>query len=663
MTEPIHYGATAEEWLQFDFALGLTEDILPVVSNPNAPVSPQSKIKQIGKVPSRYNNQRQITGISNWTQHQATSAEVDLWSKEPDYGICLQTRNIRAFDIDIEDPDKVQAIIEHIGGHLHWLGLPCRSRTNSNKCLLAFRLAGQYPKRILKTSAGILEFLGNGQQFIAAGTHSSGVRYEWDWQNHADFPELNETEFESLWASLAAKFSTSEPQTFSLRNPPSDPSAAVEAALRDPVAQYLGELNLVTGVGREGQVFITCPFAHEHTEQIEGGSSTAYLAAETRDYDRGHFRCLHAHCADRKDEEFLDALNYRSRDFDVLPDPENFGDKIDKLSTDAEGKPIRFQPESWESFSSRPPPKWIIPGIIPQAELCVIYGASGSGKTFMALDIAFAIARGAPWRGKPTRQGRVIYICAEGIGGFRNRIKAYAHQYQLAAGSTPLSVIAGVPNFLLKDDALAVAKAIGRADIVIVDTFAQVTAGGNENSGEDMGKALAHCKGIHTATGALVILIHHAGKDETKGARGWSGIRAAADAEIEVYRLASGNGAKVTKQKDADDSESWGFKLSPIVIGEDENGHDISSCYVEYNDAAPTRGAKGEKRGYWQECILKSFDDLGGIPNMDTAIIEQAISTAPGEPHRKRAQAKRALQSLVKDDYFTCQNNLISRPL
>ena len=78
-------------------------------------------------------------------------------------------------------------------------------------------------------------------------------------------------------------------------------------------------------------------------------------------------------------------------------------------------------------------------------------------------------------------------------------------------------------------------KAMGGADLVIIDTFAH-TLIGNENSGEDVGLAIKHCKGIHTATGAMVLLIHHSGKDASKGARGWSGLRAAADVELCVTR-------------------------------------------------------------------------------------------------------------------------------
>ena len=122
---------------------------------------------------------------------------------------------------------------------------------------------------------------------------------------------------------------------------------------------------------------------------------------------------------------------------------------------------------------------------------------------------------------------------------------------------------------------------------VVIDTLSATTPGGNENSGEDMGRVLSHCKLLHRKTGALVVLIHHSGKDATKGARGWSGLRAAADAEIEVTRNGDFRAATVTKLKDAGDFEQFSFKLNVVPLGNDADGEPVSSCVVEHIDAAP----------------------------------------------------------------------------
>lgn len=265
----------------------------------------------------------------------------------------------------------------------------------------------------------------------------------------------------------------------------------------------------------------------------------------------------------------------------------------------------RFQVMHASKFSQGAAPTWVIKDVLPQAELVVLYGASGSGKSFLALDMAAAIARGVPWRGKKVRKGRVAYIAAEGAGGFRKRLTAYGQHNQFDLAGMDLGVIHAAPNMMQIQDAVDVAKAVkawGGADVIIVDTFAQVMPGANENAGDDVGKALTHCKRIHESTGAMIVLIHHAGKDASKGARGWSGLRAAADAELEVAREAAGRTLRLTKSKDGEDGMVWGFDLEVVKIGVDEDLDPITSCVV-IEAAVPVGGISDRKLNKNQQVV------------------------------------------------------------
>lgn len=334
--------------------------------------------------------------------------------------------------------------------------------------------------------------------------------------------------------------------------------------------------------------------------------------------------------------------------------PEEFDVVADDATTKVKKKAARFTPMPFAEFIGRPPPTWIVKGVIPRAGLLVLYGESGSGKSFMALDLGAAVARGVEWRGRRVKQGRVVYIAAEGAGGFRNRCAAYAATHGLEA-DIPFEVIADQPNLLERDDALALARGIGKADLVIVDTFAQVTAGGNENAGEDMGKALSHCAGIHRATGALVMLVHHSGKDQSRGARGWSGIKAAADAELEVVKTAAGRSMRTSKQKDGDDSLAWGFALEVVPIGVDEDGDAITSCVVieaEMPIAQPTR-VLGPVEQIVNEIIQTiAQSQTKGIEV--TALVNEAAAKLPVPEDRKRdtrkQRVRRAIETLCQGD-------------
>lgn len=307
----VRYGALPEEWAHLDLALGLTADLLPVVSNPHAPISPRSKMKATGKTPSVYNRNRQVAGIPDWTAFQAGDRDIDRWVKEQDYGICIQTRNIRAIDIDVNEYSTVERILSYIS---HWFGNnlpPIRKRSSCAKCLVGFRLPGEMPKRILRLSSGIIEFLATGQQFVAHGTHPSGARYEWEWNGQADFPTLTLEQFEELWEALVKEFAGSVSDTAAsvMRNRADTPALNIEDPLLDTLP--------VIAWGREGQAFIECPFKGEHTMD-SGVTETTYFPAGSRGYEQGHFHCLHAHCADKNDADFLDALGLRFGMFDVI---------------------------------------------------------------------------------------------------------------------------------------------------------------------------------------------------------------------------------------------------------------------------------------------------------------------------------------------------------
>lgn len=254
---------------------------------------------------------------------------------------------------------------------------------------------------------------------------------------------------------------------------------------------------------------------------------------------------------------------------------------------------------SAKAMSQRPPGDWLIKGVIPQADVVVLFGASGSGKSFVALDMAAAIAQGTPWREHRSKKGRVLIIAAEGGGGVGKRIQAYAQHHNLKVEDLDIGVIVASPNFLQKDEIIEVAAAIkncGGVDLIIADTFAQVTAGANENAGEDMGLALGNAKALKETTGATVMLIHHAGKDLTRGARGWSGIKAAADAQIEIIKYEQGGREiRIDKMKDGDDGLQWGFKLEIIKTGVDKDGDDITSCVAVEADV-PTPPVEEEER-------------------------------------------------------------------
>jgi len=182
-----------------------------------------------------------------------------------------------------------------------------------------------------------------------------------------------------------------------------------------------------------------------------------------------------------------------------------------------------------------------------------------------------------------------------------------------------------------------------------------VTPGGNENSGEDVGTLLQQCKFLHRKTGALVVLIHHSGKDPAKKARGWSGLRAAADAELEVTRNGDYRTVTVTKMKDGSDGESHSFKLKVVPLGLDPDGEEESSCVVEHVESTPetAKGAGKQKPvGRHQTLMMDMLRTMApsGTVNYEDLVEGYTAKLPAADPNEKRNNkrtAKRALEELI----------------
>lgn len=351
-----------------------------------------------------------------------------------------------------------------------------------------------------------------------------------------------------------------------------------------------------------------------------------------------------------------------SDDFEVIADDET-----------PSGQSERFRVIPAHEFVMRPAPEYIIDDVLPQAELVVMYGASGSGKSFMATDIAAAIATGTTWREHHTTQGSVVYCAAEGAGGFRNRLLAIAHQRQIPLEQLQIGVIPDAPNLLKLEDTtqlIAGIKNFGKPSLIVIDTLAQVTPGGNENSGEDMGKVIGHCKRIHKATGAVIMLIHHSGKDEARGARGWSGLRGACDAEFEIIASGDDRVMTITKMKDGEDGIEYGFKLlAGVQVGANRRGEQITSCVVEHGAAVARKGrAKAKPKGVLESAILIAIDEELGDDNKASTgdVMRNAVERLPydassSDRDTRSQRVKRALETMITAGLITISDGLLAR--
>lgn len=339
---------------------------------------------------------------------------------------------------------------------------------------------------------------------------------------------------------------------------------------------------------------------------------------------------------------------------------------VDEFEIIPEPKGGKFNIRSQGEFARQVKPiSWLVKNFLPKATLGVLFGESGSGKSFLTYDLCAAIARGLDeWNGKKVKKGRVMYVVAEGEAGFVNRIHAYCHQQGISPDDFEIDYISDlIPNLMeaaLITDLIKEIKGRGQYDLIVMDTFAQVMAGANENSGEDVGKALAECRRIHRHTGAMVLLVHHSGKDASKGSRGWSGLKGACDVELEVSRSDDDRAVSASKLKDGRDGIQIGFKLHTVVLGEDEDGDDITSCIVEYGDvSARMKAGKGPKGAVQKLAFNKAHDLIGLAADSGEISTEELIAlmvpemvVKDGERDQRKGVAARAITSLIKAEHL-----------
>lgn len=189
-----------------------------------------------------------------------------------------------------------------------------------------------------------------------------------------------------------------------------------------------------------------------------------------------------------------------------------------------------------EILSAIKPREWFIPDWLPRDGAISIYGPSGIGKSFYSLAMSLELARGGNFAGYKLDPVRVLYVAAERAIDQRDRLEAWQLHYDRDTPST-FQILAASPQICKPDHLQELITIIkeNSAQVVVLDTFARMTIGIEENSSKAMGEAMEAIDLIREATdGGAVSVLHHTGKDSSKGARGSTAFLAALDVGIQL---------------------------------------------------------------------------------------------------------------------------------
>ncbi len=584
------------------------------------PIAPSSK------VPSRWDGTKWLP-LKNWPKITNNTAVIDKWCSWPSPGVGFVTGSLIGLDLDITHKPMLIELIKQID---NIVGLsPLQRQGRAPKLMLLYRTEDHISK-LYSTAYGLpdhpknqIEVLGHGQQFVAYGVHPDTQQpYTWLYKEPLDIPlkaiplitaeqirqifiAFNDIALHLNATLISAGATNTESHKSStslsdsrrlakeaLSHIPNDDlhydewvriGLAIKSAFPEDEALQLW-LDFSEKSHKFNSRIAEDKFATFKPKTI--GAATLYYLATKHGWQE------HPRSEPEDDFGFVPETT-------PTKTPRLFAIKFNDIALDTNHTPL-------------------IRGVIDQGAMSVMYGESNTGKTFIALDMAFHIAAGLPWNNHRTTQGAVLYVAAEGGRGAKCRMLALRRVH--SAGDVPLFLVP-CPIDLRRPDAdtkplITLAKTFNiDFSLVVIDTLSRALAGGNENSSDDMGAYVMNADRIREATRAHVMTVHHAGKDTSKGARGHSLLRAATDTEIEI----ADNQLKITKQRDMEMLQPSNFTLTPHDLGVSAEGDPITSCTVSWDAVVVGDFSEAEELNYRELDLLMALQVAHAyVPAMET---------------------------------------------
>lgn len=562
-------------------------------------------LHELGAAIIPLNGKRPTSAAWQKITHAETCDEAVAHAEQGNIGmVCGEASGIDVIDIDSADPDQT---VRDLG--LDDVVTPI-VRTGSGGLHLYFKHARGLKNRA-KVDPGVDIRTTGGQVVLPGSIHpDTGKPYEW-----IRGPETPLAPFPphllERWATKAPAPSSPAKDHAAGLDPAvrAEVKARVSAEVADAVARLMvapeGSRNNTLNALAHG-LFLKANSGFADADEVE---ELLYEAAIEAGLDEDEVRETLASA--RSGAEGMPASDRSALVWAASRDTRRRLQVVDAA-------PVEKRPRSyWISSAILDRKSTVVPlvkGLIYQRELVVPYGAPGSGKTFVVLNLALAIASDAPtWAGRKATGGQVVYVAGEGVRGIHNRIRAWARsrpggeRVALDGLSERFRVFEGAPQFLddaswhaFRDELLA---AIPNPRLVIFDTLSRCLAGRDENSAEAMSAAVGRLDELRLQTGAAVLLVHHTGKDGQKE-RGSSALRGAADVMFKVTKDKSQVAVEFDKLKESDlPDEPLTFHLQGVHLGNDEDGDPIKSAVVTFEEVRQN-GLTGNERRALQALAL-----------------------------------------------------------
>ncbi len=462
-----------------------------------------------------------------------------------------------------------------------------------------------------KLAEGI-DLLSNGRYFLAYPSQIEGRHYDWDVAaDPLDGHEPPPVPKDWIQAIQGRKKEAVAPGVA---------DTLISGGRNNALTQLAGYMRSV-GM-KEAEILAAISVANETRCDIPlPASEVRTIARSVASYEPDHDLAVEAALGEQIAENFLAGARETGRDFYLT-----------------RGSALIAQPA---------PLPWLIKKWVPEGCTGMIYGPSGVGKTFVALDMACCVATGREWLGHKVKAGVVVYLAGEGNYGLRQRLASWCvrnDEYaldRLLVSNRPIDLDQpGADAEILRAVRELSTEPVA---LIIVDTLNRHMAG-DENSAQQTRALINACGVVSAASGAAVMFVHHTGHGEGAQSRerGSSALRASMDVSINVCKDGDGLAVKCAKMKDAQEPEQINGKIESVDIGwTDEDGAPSPGAVFAEGEAGqgkeplPDGVTVDRKEVYYRRTFENAWVYGGkrwtedGWPVADKAAMRQALSEVP----------------------------------
>lgn len=313
--------------------------------------------------------------------------------------------------------------------------------------------------------------------------------------------------------------------------------------------------------------------------------------------------------------------------------------ELDYLPLD--GEPIP-SPRPWQfrtliqARQPRPPTQYVIDKYLETHSLNIVYGAPGSLKSMIALDMALAVAGGQAWLpgvfgqgvGAAVMQAPAIWVDMDnGQRRTDQRVDAMSKVRGLSSDTPFFYISMPTPSLIAHDiESMGILHdeiAVLGARMVVIDNLGLVTGTVEENSAE-MAQVMKNFRWLAEKTGAAFVLLHHQRKGGANGSRagdalrGHSSIEASLDLALHAVREANTNQVSLRSTK--------------------TRGVDVPNAVMEFHYEHVT-GTNDLSEAYFTAVSIKQ-----------SAVLLKQSLVAYAEASRPHGIPKNRLRELVYDD-------------